>query len=241
MKYPQLKSLFGRTLAATAVGAATLFAVHPASAVTFGTPDGVAGTPSTASSGGASRTAGLCLAGSANASALQPLLPGFQRVLTVSERPEFFVSVPSMTATTASFSLQDEEREYYRTQVELPAEGGIVSVTLPEGVSLEAEKDYKWYFEIHCVSEVADPDNPNIEGTVYRMPLEDDLAADLEAAATAIEAARAYSEAGIWYDALSTLARARQDRPQDASVASNWNEFLASVGLDNLARQPLAD
>ncbi|MGC9504509.1 DUF928 domain-containing protein [Baaleninema sp.] len=240
MKYSRFKLSLRRVLVASTLSAAALLTVRPVSAVTFGTPEGVAGTPSTASSGGASRTA-LCVAGSANASALQPLLPGFQRVLTVSERPEFFVSVPPMTATTASFSLQDDEREYYRTQVDLPAEGGIVSVSLPDNVSLETEKDYKWYFEVHCVSDVPDPDNPNLEGTVYRMPVTEDLATALEEASTPIEAAKAYSDAGIWYEALSQLAHARQDRPQDATLAENWNEFLGSVGLDNLARQPLAE
>ncbi|MBP0000420.1 MAG: DUF928 domain-containing protein [Cyanobacteria bacterium SID2] len=230
-----------RALAAALVSSAALFALSPAGAVTFSTPDGVAGQPRTSTAGGASR-GDRCLAGAEATAQILPLLPNTQRVLTVADRPTFFVYVPPMTATIASFSLQDATSEHYRTRVELPEQGGIVSVTLPEDApELQLGKDYKWYFELHCVSELADPDNPTIEGVVYRMPVEADLARNLEQAHSPVEKAQAYGDAGVWYDALSTLALAREARPQDSHLAASWNELLASVGLENLAQAPLAD
>ncbi|KPQ34806.1 MAG: protein of Unknown Function containing DUF928 domain [Phormidium sp. OSCR] len=209
-------------------------------AVTFSTPEGVAGTPRTQTGGGASRSNGQCFVGQEDLAAIRPILPNFERVLTVSERPSFFVSLPQTTAKTASFTLQDSHGEnHYRTEVDLPEEGGIVQITLPdEHPELALGEDYSWYFEVHCVSAL-DPNNPTIEGTVYRLPVEDALAEKLEAAETAVDVAQVYGEYGIWYDALSTLANAQQGQPDNEIIAENWTELLTSVGLEDLTQQSL--
>lgn len=229
-------------LGALSLGSALWLASPAARAVSFSTPDGVAGTPRTQTGGGASRTSGQCLAGSETSAAIRPLTPNFQRVLTVSERPTFYVSVPPTTAKTASFSLQDEASElHYRTEVELSADGGIVAIPLPDDApELATGEDYTWYFEVHCAAGF-DPNNPTIDGTVYRMPVEESLAGQLADADTPIEAARVYGESGIWYDALSELAAARRLSPSDRAVAENWSELLSSVGLDAVANQSIED
>ncbi len=209
-------------------------------AVTFSTPEGVAGTPRTQTGGGASRSNGQCLVGQENLEAIRPILPNFERVLTVSGRPSFFVSLPETTAQTATFSLQDRRGEtHYRSEVDLPEQGGIVQVTLPdEHPELALGEDYSWYFEVHCVS-AFDPNNPTIEGTVYRLPIEDALAEQLEAAETAVDLAQVYGEYGIWYDALATLADAQHRQPDNEIIAENWAELLTSVGLEDLSQQSL--
>lgn len=226
-------------LAAISIGSAACLSAPAALAVTFSTPDGVAGAPRSQTGGGASRTSGQCLAGTTD-TAVQALMPNFQRVLTVSARPTFFVSVPPTTAKTASFSLQDSNSElHYRTEVELPADGGIVQIPLPENADeLAVGQDYTWYFEVHCVSGF-DPNNPTIDGTIYRTPLEAEIGDRLEMANTAIERAEIYGEYGIWYDALASLAAARQSQPTDSTATSNWSELLSSVGLEQVAEQPL--
>ncbi|USR89325.1 DUF928 domain-containing protein [Phormidium yuhuli AB48] len=208
--------------------------------VSFSTPDGVAGTPRTRTGGGASRTDGQCLVGQENLSAVRPLLPNFERVLTVSEHPSFFVSVPETTAQTGSFSLQDGNGDlHYRTSVDLPAQGGIVQITLPqEYPEIALGEDYSWYFEVHCVSEF-DPNNPTIEGTVYRLPVNESLGDALTGAETAVDIAEVYGEFGIWYDALTTLANAYQSKPGNDIIAENWNQLLTSVGLEALSQQSL--
>ncbi|WP_159789436.1 DUF928 domain-containing protein [Sodalinema gerasimenkoae] len=234
-------SQLSRYLLAT-LSLTTVFGVAAPSVlgVSFSTPEGVAGTPRTRTSGGASRTNGQCLVGQEDVAAVRPILPNFERVLTVSEHPSFFVYVPETTVETGSFSLQDSSGDlHYRTHVDLPEQGGIVQITLPADYpEIALGEDYSWYFEVHCVSEF-DPNNPTIEGTVYRLPLEESLAEALANADTALDIAQVYGEFGIWYDALGTLATAYQGEPENHIITENWNQLLTSVGLEELTQQSL--
>jgi hypothetical protein len=233
---------FKLTMACAAM-ASLFLSITPASAVTFSTPRGVAGTPRTQTSGGASRHGGQCLSQSRTVSTgAMALLPPTTQALTVSERPTFFVYVPPTTAQEASFSLQDDRGElHYQTKVALPENGGAISISLPETAStLQVGKTYKWFFEIHCAAKF-DPDNPIIEGSVSRTSIDPALESQLATSPTALAKAQLYGEAGIWYDTIATLAGARQARPQDPVLAQNWQELLNSVGLDEIADRPLVE
>lgn len=231
-------------IAVTCTALASLFlSGGMASAVTFSTPKGVAGTPRTQTSGGASRNGGQCLSPSGTVSSeAMALLPPTTQALTVSGRPTFFVYVPPTTAKEASFSLQDEYGElHYQTKVALPENGGALSIPLPETASTLVEgKTYQWFFEIHCAAQF-DPDNPIIEGSVSRTPMAPGLESELAASHTALERVQLYAEAGIWYDTLGTLAQARQERPQDSALAQSWQELLNSVGLHEIANTPVVE
>jgi Domain of Unknown Function (DUF928) len=232
-------------LVATFAAMASLgLSIGSASAVTFSTPRGVAGTPRTQTSGGASRQGGQCFSPTRSAPAgAMALLPATNQALTVSDRPTFFVYVPPTTAQEASFSLQDDRGElYYQTKVALPKNGGSISIPLPETAStLQVGKTYKWFFEIHCAAVQFDPDNPIIEGSVSRTSIDPALENQLSASQTALDKAQLYGEAGIWYDTIGTLAQARQAQPQDPALAQNWQELLNSVGLDEIADRPLVE
>lgn len=170
------------------------------------------------------------------------LLPPTTEALTVSERPTFFVYVPPTTAEEASFSLQDDRGELaYQTKVALPKNGGTIGISLPETAStLQVGKTYKWFFEIHCTAQF-DPDNPIVEGSVSRTEIDPALEGRLASSQTAVDRSQLYGEAGIWYDTIGTLAKARQAQPQDRSLAQNWYELLESVGLDEVADRPLVE
>lgn len=229
--------------AACAAITSLFLSVAPASAVTFSTPDGVSGTPRTQTSGGASRSSGQCLSQVRTAtSGATALLPPATEALTVSNRPTFFVYVPPTTAEEASFSLQDERGELaYQTKVTLPKNGGTISIPLPETAStLQIGKTYKWFFEIHCMAQF-DPDNPIVEGSVSRTSIDRALEGQLASSQNAVDKAQLYSEAGIWYDTIGTLAQARQAQPQDPALARNWHELLTSVGLEEVADRPLVE
>jgi Domain of Unknown Function (DUF928) len=235
---------FSFQVAATCTAMAGLcLSITPAFAVTFSTPKGVSGTPRTQTSGGASRQGGQCFSPTGTApTGAMALLPATTQALTVSERPTFFVYVPPTTAKEASFSLQDDGGElYFQTKVALPENGGAISISLPETAStLQVGKTYKWFFEIHCTARF-DPDNPIIEGSVSRTSIDPALENQLSASPTALDRAQVYGKAGIWYDTISTLAWARQARPQDPALAQNWQELLKSVGLDEIADRPLVE
>ncbi|WP_210407399.1 DUF928 domain-containing protein, partial [Hydrocoleum sp. CS-953] len=50
-----------------------------------------------------------------------------------------------------------------------------------------------------------------------------------------------YSEAGIWYEALVTLAELIRSNPNDVKFTSEWQNLLNSVGLNEVATEPLKE
>ncbi len=230
------KERFVRLGAATLLAGGTLWA-GSAVAVSFSTPDGVSGTPSTQTTGGASRSGGSCSPAEVAEGETIALLPAHETVFTSMARPTIYVYVPPMTAAEATFSIQDENHETpIAFEVDLPADGGIVPIAVPDSApELEAGKTYKWLFEVGCYGQY-DPNNPIVEGTVTRKE-----SAPIAVPDEAIARAEAYSEAGYWYETLAALAEARQLQPEDDRIAEGWNELLASVGLEDLADENFAD
>jgi hypothetical protein len=212
-----------------------------ASAVTFSTPKGISGAPRQETTSGATRNNGACLSNAiASKDTVTPLIPNSRLGLTVSERPTFFVYVPKTTAKEATFTLQDADRNLiYRTKVALSETGGVIRITVPETVkALEIDNDYRWVVEIHCIADL-DPDNPFAEGWVRRTSVNANLAGKLETAKTSLERAIAYSQEGIWYEALANMADAVRSQPQDSTLIKSWEELLTSVGLQAIAKSPL--
>lgn len=209
----------------------------PLGAVTFSTPKGSSGTPRQETTAGATRNNGACLSGAiASNDAVTPLVPSTRLGLTVSQRPSFFVYMPKTTAKEATFSLQDANQNLvYRTKVPLQENGGVIRITLPATVqALKMDSDYRWVMEVHCIADL-DPDNPIVEGWVRRTSVNANLAAKLNTAKTSLERASAYSQEGIWYDALGIMAEAVRSQPQNSTIVKSWEEFLTSAGLQAIA------
>jgi hypothetical protein len=223
------------------LSASCLLGSTSALAVTFSNPDDLSGSPPTDTNGGATRQiSDQCAAARNAAISITPTPSNRHPALTVAAHPTFFVYVPPTTATTATFSLQNNQREiHYQSSISLPKTGGILSVELPKSAPpLEVGKTYKWYVEIHC-SSAFDPDNPIVESAIERTVPSEDLTHQLNHSQTPIEQASAYSKSYIWYETLGTLATARKISPDDEMLAQNWQELLTSVGLGSLASQPL--
>jgi hypothetical protein len=55
------------------------------------------------------------------------------------------------------------------------------------------------------------------------------------------ERATHYANAGIWVEAIATLAQARQDSPNDLEALNDWRSLLQSVDLTDVAEQPLLE
>jgi len=223
----------------------SLLTISPASAVTFLPPEGVGSAPTGETTGGATRNGGQCDARAMDThdksqEVARPLLPKSFPVLTVKERPTFFAYVPKTGAKEASFTLLDVSGNLiYRTKVALPVQGGMMSISLPKTISaLEVGQNYKWFLEIHCLPNI-DPDNPVVDGWVSRTQVNSSLARELAAAKTPSDRAAAYARAGVWYEAVSNLVEARRLNPQDLTLVQGWEELLNSVGLGDIASQPL--
>lgn len=169
---------------------------------------------------------------------LTPLLPEGNYGRTVAAHPTFFVYMPPTASRQVFFSLQDEDRNHhYQAILETSGEGGIVSVTLPAEVAeLEVGKNYVWFFAPIEAEGILRPDNYGVTGWVKRVekPVEN-------TSLTSLELAAVYAQSGIWYDTLGLVAAAKRSQPDSATFASEWNDLLAQVGLNEIAPQPWAE
>ncbi|MEW6492878.1 MAG: DUF928 domain-containing protein [Cyanobacteriota bacterium] len=175
---------------------------------------------------------------------LTALIPQNNIGLTVSAHPTFFFYVPqSSNAQLVEFVLRDENDQLvYEKQLRTNGPSGIVSFSLPEAIAsepLKVNQKYHWYFSMIC-----NPQNRahdvSVDGWVQRVEPTPTLTRELEAV-TLPERAALYAEAGFWHDALTTLAQLRYSRPYDWALAAQWAQLLQSVGLDELAQEPLVN
>lgn len=171
-----------------------------------------------------------------------PLLPTTEPVLTAAEYPTFFVDLPKSSAKEAELRLfsANQEQIIYETTVTLSNQPGIVSFSLPADGTLpplEVGKNYYWQLTVICDSQDREK-NMLVEGSVQRVELNPNLVNELKKAPPR-EHPAIYAEAGIWYDAITSLAQLRRSSPNDSTIAADWTELLKSVGLDAVAQKPL--
>ena len=181
---------------------------------------------------------GTCLQGP---KLLMPLTPSDNFSATVSGSPTFFWYVPRTTAQTAEFALLDSnDQTLYKTIIKLPNTPGIVSFSLPTNVTssvLTVGEDFYWQLSLLC--NPSQPSvNPFVEGVVQRMKLSAALASQLKKASVRDRPAL-YATAGIWQDAIATLAQQRCATPKDPRLVENWSRLLQSVQLEDFAKEPL--
>lgn len=169
---------------------------------------------------------------------LTALIPDTNLGLTTSEYPTFFWYIPKTAAKTAEFVLNDGTKDIYKTSFAIAGTPGIVSLTLPKTTTLpplEVGKNYSWSFALIC-----DPEESSsidfVQGWVQRVVLNPSVSAKLEKAAPR-DRPGIYASAGIWNDALMSLAELRRAKPNDSVLAKDWESILKSVGLTKVARE----
>ena len=165
--------------------------------------------------------------------------------LTVDASPTLWFYVPYALTPKLSmeFLLQDEEgKEVYDSPVQsktTPA--GVVSLPLSAtAVTLKVGKMYHWYFLINC----GDPDeldaSSTVDGWVKRVDqLNPTLASQLQGTKPQ-ERVALYAKNGLWYDAVTALAKLRSVHPEDAKLNNDWVSLLGSVDLSGIASEPIA-
>lgn len=172
---------------------------------------------------------------------LLALVPNQNFGTTISPYPTFFWYLPSTSAQMAEFTLKQEDgSEIYRTTFQLGKQAGIVSLSLPAHAGLpplEVGKDYRWSFSIICDATDRSGDLFT-EGVIQRVQPSTDLVNRLKAAKPEDRPAL-YAQAGVWYDAIDSLAELRYAQPNSPALLNQWRNLLGSVGLTELANQPL--
>ncbi|MEG4962089.1 MULTISPECIES: DUF928 domain-containing protein [unclassified Microcoleus] len=181
--------------------------------------------------------------GSISQLGLTALVPKNKIGRTVSEYPTLFFYLPQTKAELAEFTLEDQSgNEIYKQDVTISNLSGVIGVSIPANTNvlpLEAGKSYRWNFTVIC--DAQDRSSDQIEsGVVRRVELSADIRSQLEKADPRQKTV-IYAENGIWQDALSTLAAARQANPNDAELAADWESLLESVTLGKIAKEPIVE
>jgi hypothetical protein len=174
---------------------------------------------------------------------LTAIVPERQVTLTASLYPSLFFYVPETASQEAIFILYDEnDREVYKSIFNVAEMSGLLKVSIPDAFTsprLEVGKNYFWQFSLLC-----DPDNPSkdplVEGWVQRVSLNPDILTQLESASE-LQKVEIYQDAGIWQEALTTLANLRQQEPDNWFLEDRWNELLDNIGLSQIAQQPIIE
>ncbi len=161
--------------------------------------------------------------------------------LTTAQKPVFFWFVPGTNATTAEFRLLDRtDQVLYSSTVKIAGTPGVVSVPLPTPIAnqMTVGKDYIWQLSLQCST--TDPSkNTFVEGLVQRTVPSAILTQTLAASRTPRDKATVYADAGIWHEAIATLAAQRCSQPNDATLRTSWQTLLRSVALDRYIDVPL--
>jgi hypothetical protein len=165
---------------------------------------------------------------------LTVLVPANSQGTITSERLTlwFYVPYAPEDITSAEFLVNNrDEKEYvYKTQFTLPKTPGIVSISVPlsANTSLETGKYYHWYLTLKCKGSTINTPDLEVDGWVQRILPKPSTTNQIDTPAPE-----------GWYDAVNNLANRLIASPQDTKLKQEWTDLLKSVGLQNLAQEPL--
>lgn len=142
---------------------------------------------------------------------------------TATDYPTFFVHVPSLPATTAQFTLQNEAgtKQLHSVRFDLKGKAGIVGIALPKTApALQVGQKYVWQVSVAC-----DPDdsasNIVVSSWVERV----------QAPTLGSDPVATLASEGIWQDAVTLLAVQRYATPNDPAVKEDWAALMEDGGL----------
>ena len=188
---------------------------------------------------GGRRDVESCIRGNDNP--LTALVPENNLGLTVSEYPTFLVYVPPTTAKSADFVLIDEDdNDLYKATWTLNNKPGVISIPLPKNANLpplQIGKKYRWQFQLICNPQ--QPRNNLVVSTVIqRIEPSSVLLSQVNKASTS-QLSSIYANAGIWVDAVASLAQQRRTAPNNSELSRDWKTLLESVKLNAIAKESL--
>ena len=161
--------------------------------------------------------------------------------LTTQEQPSLFWY--QSKAATAKFELTLLQENKIKPLVQVTAErslsAGIQRLRLSEhGVKLSPGVEYQW-----VVALITDPENRSRDlvasGMIKRVDPSTELKKSVASASPASLPA-VYAEAGIWYDALSSLSDRIDADPRDKALQESRADLLRQAGLKGAATLPVA-
>jgi hypothetical protein len=174
---------------------------------------------------------------------LTALIPQSNVGITVAQYPTLFFYIPNVNleGVTAELSIVNNEGEEVYKTVKLKSPDRIVSINFSDFPSLpplEVGKSYPWSFQA-IVDEENRGDGPRVTGWIKRVSLDSKLQHKLETALPQ-EKPAIYASNGLWYDALTSLAKLRCSYPNNPTFSSDWESLLQQVELPTISTKPFA-
>jgi Domain of Unknown Function (DUF928) len=152
---------------------------------------------------------------------------------TTSPHPTFWFFVPETPRSTQlEFFLQNQQEEdIYRTSVPTPQQSGTIGVRIPTSQApLQLNQNYHWTLKAKVPCGTSTPNRVYVDGWVTRVNLP---------GVSQQNNSDSYAQKGIWYDAVTSLAQQRLQKPNDLQVEQDWSDLLESGNLQSIAKQPL--
>jgi hypothetical protein len=155
------------------------------------------------------------------------LIPTDHTPTTISNNPNFLFLVKSKPKLPVRFTLVEPGVAKPVWKEELIVErSGILSVSTPENVNLETDKEYVWNLMVVC-----NPDRPSenyyIRASVKRVSSSQQLVREISQANSHYQKASVLARAGIWYDAIAISYQA-QNEPNSISY---FKQLLSQIGM----------
>lgn len=151
---------------------------------------------------------------------------------TMSEQPVlyWYMSKP-MKARIEVTLINDRDTDPVVEKIfDAPTKAGIQKIRLSDfGIKLQLGVEYRWH-----VSAILDENSRSNDviasGTVMRTSVTDELKAELSHSKKT-DLPYIFAEAGLWYDALSSISDLIAEHPDDPGLRAQRRELLALVGL----------
>jgi Domain of Unknown Function (DUF928) len=168
------------------------------------------------------------------------------QALTVASHPTFWFYIPFPAKNFHSLKFRLETEDGYQVVLKPKNEKpGVVSFTLTTTEKpLEIGKEYKWGLFLYCQDPEQKSSRPVtffVSSSIRRILPIEQLESELKAATTEREKSAVYARNGIWHEALTLIGNSRRTDLTNPELASDWENLLAEVELEDIATKPFAD
>lgn len=163
---------------------------------------------------------------------LLPLVPDGHIGQTVADRPPLLWYVSGAKSVEVSLVEPGVAKPIFEQTVKIQ-KPGIVQVNFPASApALKPDKEYRWSVSVVCNPKRRTQDIAYTQAFIKRLPLSAQLKQQLASAKSDRERSQIYAEAGLWYDALATLATANATDPANEAIQADFYALLDQVGLN---------
>jgi hypothetical protein len=163
---------------------------------------------------------------------------------TTAEYPTLWFYLPYAITSDRPAELRREDPDpvdqnyvQQRTVLRLTnAPAGVIGVRLPATEApLGINQSYHWTFVVLCDRQDTST-NQFVSGEIVRLTAQSNLMQQIRQTG---QRSHLYTQAGLWEDAITTLADLKRRSPNDSQLTAEWTNLLKTVGLEAIATKPI--